>query len=366
MKKCISILILTGILFSFAGCGQFSSSSDQTKAVSSNEIQSGEEGTAETVGETSETVSETVYYGTWKTVSIEKNNATVSIEELEKQGNNTCSFTLILQKGGKYCFYSTFNSNQAEFGEWIPTAEGIKADTDNMPFKNGMLCLILEDSRIVYLKKTSDSQTFPVVVSEKKDADWYCGTWKTAGIEKDGVTMTADALEKQGNKGYLLTLILRKDGKVCMYPSYTVTDAAYGSWSTTSEGIKCGSMLFYNKNDFIWFVTEDQMIVYLKKASASQDFPVLQQETNELRAEFKEAMDSYEAFINQYCSFMERYKENPTDLSLLTQYASMLSQYSKMSQSFDQWEDEDLNDAELKYYLEVQSRVTQKILNISM
>lgn len=36
-----------------------------------------------------------------------------------------------------------------------------------------------------------------------------------------------------------------------------------------------------------------------------------------LRPEFKEAMDSYEAFYDEYCAFMKKYMKNPTDLKLL-------------------------------------------------
>lgn len=84
-----------------------------------------------------------------------------------------------------------------------------------------------------------------------------------------------------------------------------------------------------------------------------------------LRPEFKEAMDSYEAFYDEYCAFMEQYNENPTDLTLIGKYADMLTRLSEMNEKFEAWEDEDLNDAELKYYLEMHSRIFAKLADVA-
>ena len=52
--------------------------------------------------------------------------------------------------------------------------------------------------------------------------------------------------------------------------------------------------------------------------------------------------------------------QNPTDLSLLNDYATYMSKYADLAAKFDAWESEDLNTAEaLAYYLEVQSRVSR-------
>lgn len=81
-----------------------------------------------------------------------------------------------------------------------------------------------------------------------------------------------------------------------------------------------------------------------------------------LRADFKKAMDEYEDFYDEYCRFMKKYKANPTDLTLLTEYTNMLTELGEMDEAFKKWESEELNDAELAYYLEVSSRITKKLL----
>lgn len=84
-----------------------------------------------------------------------------------------------------------------------------------------------------------------------------------------------------------------------------------------------------------------------------------------MRPEFKEAMDSYEAFYDEYCDIMKKYAENPSDMELLTNYADMLTKAAEMSEKFEAWEDKEINDTELKYYLDVNNRVTKKLLDVS-
>lgn len=84
-----------------------------------------------------------------------------------------------------------------------------------------------------------------------------------------------------------------------------------------------------------------------------------------IRADFKKAMDEYEDFYDEYCQFMKKYKENPSDLTLLSQYANMLTELGEMDEAFKKWESEDLSDAELVYYMEVSSRITKKLLEVA-
>ena len=88
-------------------------------------------------------------------------------------------------------------------------------------------------------------------------------------------------------------------------------------------------------------------------------------EENSVGAEFKAAMDSYEAFFDEYVAIMKKYKENPMDMSILADYASYMGQYADMMQKLEKWEGENLNAVELAYYVEVQARITQKLLEVA-
>ena len=108
---------------------------------------------------------------------------------------------------------------------------------------------------------------------------------------------------------------------------------------------------------------DNEDFLFFHKVSDEQTIP--EGLIDGMRKEFKDAMDSYEDFYDEYCDFMKKYKDNPYDFSLLMQYTNMLSKLADMDKKFEAWKSEDLNDAELKYYLEVQSRVAKKLIDVS-
>ncbi len=88
--------------------------------------------------------------------------------------------------------------------------------------------------------------------------------------------------------------------------------------------------------------------------------------SNKLDPDFKAAMDSYEKFMDEYVYFMKKYAESDgTDLSIFTDYADYMSKYADFVEDFEKWEEEDLNAVETAYYIDVQARVTKKLLEIS-
>lgn len=92
-----------------------------------------------------------------------------------------------------------------------------------------------------------------------------------------------------------------------------------------------------------------------------EDEPV---DASGVSADFKATMDEYEAFFNEYCDFMESYSQNPSDPTLIAQYASMMSQYSDMMAAFDAIDESSLSAADSAYYLEVQTRINQRLLEV--
>ena len=85
----------------------------------------------------------------------------------------------------------------------------------------------------------------------------------------------------------------------------------------------------------------------------------------EIRADFKEAMDSYEDFMKEYVQFMNKYADNPGDAGLLADYSKYMTKYADMVEKFDKWENEDLSAAETAYYIDVQARVSKLLLEAS-
>lgn len=88
-------------------------------------------------------------------------------------------------------------------------------------------------------------------------------------------------------------------------------------------------------------------------------------EENVIRPEIKEALDSYEAFFDEYVDLMEQISENPGDLGLMVAYANYMTQYTETMEKMDALGNSDLTTAELAYYLEVTARIEQKLLGVA-
>ena len=103
--------------------------------------------------------------------------------------------------------------------------------------------------------------------------------------------------------------------------------------------------------------------------SVSQVTPPESNDTSALasgiRPEFKESMDSYEAFFDEYIAFMEKYTSSNDPLGMLANYTEYLSKYTEAMTTFDKINDGTLSSEELVYYLEVQNRIMQKLLTIA-
>lgn len=95
--------------------------------------------------------------------------------------------------------------------------------------------------------------------------------------------------------------------------------------------------------------------------SASKDSDLV----DGMHPEFKEAMDSYEEFMNEYCEFMQKYADSDkADVSMLAEYTEYVGKYAEVVDSFEAWDEEEMNDTEIAYYLDVQTRVSKKLLEV--
>ena len=79
---------------------------------------------------------------------------------------------------------------------------------------------------------------------------------------------------------------------------------------------------------------------------------------------FKEMMDSYEAFFDEYIAFMKKYKGNPSDLSLLSEYSDYISKYSDYLSKLNSVDTGNLSTADLAYYTEVNNRILKKLADV--
>lgn len=87
-------------------------------------------------------------------------------------------------------------------------------------------------------------------------------------------------------------------------------------------------------------------------------------ENEQVSSEFKEAMDTYEEYFDEYIAFMKKYNENPADATLLTEYTEFMSSYSETMEKMEKLGETEMTAAEAAYYLEVTTRIAEKLQQI--
>lgn len=149
---------------------------------------------------------------------------------------------------------------------------------------------------------------------------------------------------------------------------YNADDADGNHLSVTYEGNKVMTIRL-DKADGVGSEHEDPVPLETTQESAKVQEPAETEAAggtelvDGMRPEFKQAMDSYEEFMNEYCDFMEKYAESDgTDVGLLADYADYMSQYAEAMEAFDAWDDGEMNTTEMEYYLQVQTRVNERLL----
>ncbi|MBQ1826933.1 MAG: hypothetical protein II126_03080 [Erysipelotrichaceae bacterium] len=80
-----------------------------------------------------------------------------------------------------------------------------------------------------------------------------------------------------------------------------------------------------------------------------------------IRKEVREAIDAYEKFIDEYIAFMKKYEKSDNTLSMMKDYLSYVKKLSEYEEKMSGLQ-EDLNDAETKYFIEVMNRCNLKML----
>lgn len=78
--------------------------------------------------------------------------------------------------------------------------------------------------------------------------------------------------------------------------------------------------------------------------------------------EFKAAMDSYEAFFDEYCDFMKKMSDDPTDFTVLMEYAEVMARYADIMDKLDDIDEDELSPADEAYYIESMARIEVKLL----
>lgn len=82
---------------------------------------------------------------------------------------------------------------------------------------------------------------------------------------------------------------------------------------------------------------------------------------------WRQFLKDYEAWVDSYVEFMEKYKDNSTDMSLISDYAKFVQQTAEWAEKAEKYQS-DLENASpeiLGEYVETLGRITKRIVEIA-
>ena len=91
-----------------------------------------------------------------------------------------------------------------------------------------------------------------------------------------------------------------------------------------------------------------------------------QGESGAVSPDVREMLDSYEAFMDEYIDFMQRYKDSGNTAAMMNDYLSYLQRYSDFIAKVNAVDSSSMSAADAAYYVEVTTRVSQKLLNAAV
>ncbi|MCL1797090.1 MAG: hypothetical protein FWG24_02025 [Eggerthellaceae bacterium] len=80
---------------------------------------------------------------------------------------------------------------------------------------------------------------------------------------------------------------------------------------------------------------------------------------------WRQLIKDYESWADAYLVFVEKYKENPTDPALLSDYAKLAEESAQWSEKVEAWDTNSLTPEEAAEYTEACNRISQKVLTAS-
>ena len=107
--------------------------------------------------------------------------------------------------------------------------------------------------------------------------------------------------------------------------------------------------------------TDPEPVAEPEPEPTTEPEPTPEVSNDTIRPEIKEAIDAYEAFIDEYIAFMTKYSESDNSATMLYDYMKFAAKYEEAVRKIDALEAE-LTDAEALYYYEVLNRCNMKML----
>ena len=85
-----------------------------------------------------------------------------------------------------------------------------------------------------------------------------------------------------------------------------------------------------------------------------------------IRTEVQEAMDSYTAFVDEYCTFIKDYSKAGKPASMLADYLALVARSNEMERKMAEIEDWDLSPEEEKLYTDTMLKCSIKLQEVAL
>lgn len=218
-------------------------------------------------------------------------------------------------------------------------------------FKNGEVTIIDPDGGSQYYFRVTNftDDEYEAYVEACKAAG-FDDVFNEGGVGNDDMMFYAYSTDKKYYLKVMASHELKAVDVVCetyTEPKTTETESAQATETETTEVTETES-------------TENNTTTSTDTESSTQTDATVS--STDIRTEFKEAMDSYEAFFDEYCEFMKKYNESDDTTSLLADYASYMVKYTDTMQKMNNISEDELTDAEVAYYSEVSARISAKLI----
>ena len=104
-----------------------------------------------------------------------------------------------------------------------------------------------------------------------------------------------------------------------------------------------------------------------EESSKAEESPKEEEkDTDSVTPDFKEAMDSYEKFFDDYVEFMKKYAESDNPVGLMADYTEFMSKYTDTMKKLDDIDENELSEADANYYIEVMGRINSKLAEVAI
>ena len=211
---------------------------------------------------------------------------------------------------------------------------------------------------------TEDSFWFEAYGMSSDQFDAYVNACKSQGYTvdvSDYRTYGISAYSAYDKNGYGINLTYDESGHVMAAsveaPEEVIVDQDKDSTASSQSAAGQEQSMIVEPSSEI----TDAPVVPSKSEPEKEESKQL---VNGMRPEFKKAMDSYEEFFDEYIAFTKKYSDSDaSDLNLLADYVDYMEKYADTMADMEAWNSKEMNQEELNYYIEVQARISQKLLN---